>query len=177
MACSLRHTSRLADQSPRYGTVRYGPPVVRVPATWGYHGYHESTKHTMLQGLVLYFYLPRIGTPPCKIRYVVCGMGVWVCALQWQSRAKWRIVPLQYWLSVPESQWQSRAKWRVVPLQYWLFVPESQWQSRGHVSYRAPPCKIRHIHPVCVLQGELSLFTRPPRAGTVRYVIYTQYIV
>ena len=155
MACSLRHTSRLADQSPRYGTVRYGPPVVRVPATWGYHGYHESTKHTMLQGLVLYFYLPRIGTPPCKIRYVVCGMGVWVCALQWQSRAKWRIVPLQYWLSVPESQ----------------------WQSRGHVSYRAPPCKIRHIHPVCVLQGELSLFTRPPRAGTVRYVIYTQYIV
>ena len=174
MACSLRHTSRLADQSPRYGTVRYGPPVVRVPATWGYHGYHESTKHTMLQGLVLYFYLPRIGTPPCKIRYVVCGMGVWVCALQWQSRAKWRIVPLQYWLSVPELQWQSRAKWRIVPLQYWLFVPESQWQSRakwrivplqhwlsvpesqwqsrGHVSYRAPPCKIRHIHPVCVLQ-------------------------
>ena len=136
MACSLRHTSRLADQSPRYGTVRYGPPVVRVPATWGYHGYHESTKHTMLQGLVLYFYLPRIGTPPCKIRYVVCGMGVWVCALQWQSRAI-------HGVSYPFNTG---------------YLSLSHSGNPGlNVSYRAPPCKIRHIHPVCVLQG--GLFT------------------
>ena len=132
----------------------------------------------MLQGLVLYFYLPRIGTPPCKIRYVVCGMGVWVCALQWQSRA---INGVSYpfntgYLSLSHSG-NPGLNGVSYPFNTGYLSLSHSGNPGLNVSYRAPPCKIRHIHPVCVLQGELSIFTRPPRAGTVRYVIYTQYIV